>query len=180
MGRYRYDVVTDAEARNPRTTFATLGHLVCWPVSLGDPHCWTREGLAKALSEEDNPPVCLAVHRSEDGGFTCGGNWLVDPQAGVGVIYMTAAEVACEFDAPYITTGMMLEASDWLRSEVRDYTAYVLGKVFRFRVFDRETGSLVETCGGYTSYECAEEAGRLRCRALNAGLAVPHEGIPSE
>jgi hypothetical protein len=49
-------------------------------------------------------------------------------------------------------------AEQMLREEVKVWDAYIMGEVYAFDIVDEESGSLLDSCGGFYGYEAVEEA----------------------
>jgi hypothetical protein len=67
----------------------------------------------------------------------------------VGYVYITPAKVREEYGVKRITAGLRARVETVLRAEVDTYDQYLRGEVYGYRLTDRQTGEVIDTCWGF-------------------------------
>lgn len=181
----RYEIVQDCDSCNPRTEWDNAGKLVCWGREVtGDenprvsPCEWLRE-FAASLVDAENPdlinvdailakhcvilPVYAYIHGGivlNTGGFSC--PW---DSGQVGWIYATMDTVRKEW------SGDREACERCLRAEIEEYSQYLAGDVWGYRVFDGDCE--IDSCWGFYGYDYCESEAKA---AMEACEAIPMAG----
>lgn len=151
-------VYRDESPENPREAFDNLGTILYKDGSrylLGDETAYQEE--METLS--NNPdyislPVYVYIHSGiamNTNGFSC--PW---DSGQSGIIYVSKEEVRKVYGVKAITKSVREKVENVLRSEIKEFSAYLNGDVYGYVV---ENGDEKESCWGFYEIEdCLEEA----------------------
>jgi hypothetical protein len=162
MKTYRYEIEQDQDAQSPRE-FDNLGTIIYCKGSryiLGD-EALTREEMDKIAARKD--VICLPVYAYIHSGTVLNTTGFSCPwdSGQSGFIYVEKSKVKEEFRKSRITAVVQKKAEDCLRGEVEEFSKYLSGEVYGYRVFEKdESGeeTEVDACWGYIGHEYCEQA----------------------
>jgi len=173
----RYEIVADTDPFSPRencnlgTILYVSNRYVC-----GD-ECVSSERIAEVMRSKDKIwlPVYAYVHSGvmlSTKPFSC--PW---DSGQLGCIYVSREDILEEWNVQHITENIREQVLSRLRSEIDEYSKFLNGEVYGFRILD-DAGNEVDSCGGFYGREHAEEAAKeallhakgMRVLALTATL----------
>lgn len=103
--------------------------------------------LLKELEKHDI--IADMITRYEHGGVSYSlGAWTGWDYSICGFVWATKEEIRKEYNTKRITKKVKEKAFDLLRAQLRDYTSYANGEVYRAEVYD-ENGEIIDCCSGF-------------------------------
>lgn len=162
----------DPSPLNPRED-DNVGTMICSHrrYTLGDEQFDPEEhdgwdGLRTFLIEERGAKIVLPLSLYDHSGISMavgeGGGW---DSGQVGLIYMTREQLKKEFN------NDLIKATQALRNEVKDYSAYLEGDIYGYSIENINTGEEIDSCWGFYGVEDAKNA----ANEVADGFEHPHE-----
>jgi hypothetical protein len=164
----RVEIGHDEDRGNPRQDNSNLGTIVGWhrrDLRLGDRQvnldCTTAAATVAQL-ERDGARLVLPVHYSSHGP-RCKLELGEDPDAdslahSSGVVYVSGQALKDAYGVSRITRSVRRRATETLRAEIAEYSAYLTGEVFAFTVRDLDRNRLDSGSGFYDIEDCQTDA----------------------
>lgn len=157
--KYELKVGFESDPQNPRTEWDNLGTMVCFHrnYSLGDKtdlksddfDGW--EELESYLKKEEGALMVIPLYMYDHSGitinttgFSC--RW---DSGQIGFIYISKEKVRKEYNCKRISEKLKEKVRGYLLNEVKIYDEYVTGNVYWYEVLDKESGDMLDSCGGF-------------------------------
>ena len=162
---YRIEIIQDEFPENPRElneNFGTILYKNGSRYNLGDEEAYQEDmdGI------ENNPdfislPVYAYIHSGvilNTTGFSC--PW---DSGKCGIIYVSKEDARKSFEVKVISAKIREKVLECLKSEVEEYSRYLGGEVYGYRVLDR-SGEEVDSCWGLVGIEYAIEEAEMSAK----------------
>jgi hypothetical protein len=154
VGDHKIEAWHDPDPEDPRE-WDQLGTMVCFHsrYKLGDKHNLSLDEaylVEKKGMFGGEKIVSLPLWLYDHSGLRISTSEFADQwDAGkVGFIFVTYDKIKKSHGWKRITPHRIDQIKSWLRNEVKEYDAYLLGAVYGYTLFDGK-GEIVDSCGGF-------------------------------
>ena len=156
----RLEIVIDEDGLNPRTDYDNLGTMVCRhkKYNLGDIN--SEADVERVMSEvNEKNSLIVPIYMYEHSGIALKASPFNDPwdSGQLGIIYVSHENIVKEYGS--LSKENIETATRVLVAEVEEYSKYVNGETYGFRILN-EDDEVLESCYGFLGLDGVEEEGR--------------------
>jgi hypothetical protein len=167
----KIEIVHDIDPINPRKEFDHLGTMLYTSSRylLGD-KCVSASEIEEAVKDPSmiTLPVYAYIHSGvvlSTGPFTC--PW---DSGQCGIIYVSKYKVREDWKVKRISPKLHATILNCLQSEVQEFSDYLAGEVFGYRILD-DDGAEVDSCWGFYGHQNAQESAEDALKGLRSFAA---------